>query len=70
MIQLVEEDEIAERKPYKFSDRVMAKMIRRKKEKEQKRRNMAQVIVRIDTLDEIVSEDVMYAHNLGNVLKA
>lgn len=69
MIQLVGEDELAERKPYKFSDKVMAKMIRRKKNKEQKRKNMAQVIVRIDTLDEIIPEDIMYGNSLNSALK-
>ncbi len=70
MLQLIGEDELAERKPYKFSDKVREKMMKRKKDKEQKRKNMANVIVKIDSLDEIVGEDVVYMHNMGNVLKS
>lgn len=68
MIQLVEEDEIAERKQYRFSDKVVAKMARRRREKEEKKKNMARIIVKIDTLDEIIPEDVIHGSNLRNIL--
>lgn len=69
MLQVVDEGEIAERKPYKFSEKVAERIRKRRKEKEQKRRNMAQIIVRIDALDEIVPEDILYGTNLRSVLE-
>jgi hypothetical protein len=70
MIQLIGKDEIAERKQYRFSDKVVAKMIRRRREKEEKKKNMARIIVKIDTLDEIIPEDVIYGSNLISALNA
>lgn len=69
MLQVVDKNEIAERKPYKFSEKVSAKIRQRRKEREQNRKNMAQIIVRIDTLDEIVPGDIIYGNNLCNTLK-
>lgn len=69
MLQIVGKDEIAERRPYRFSEKVAEKIRKRKKEKELKRKNMAHVIVRINTLDEIIPEDIICGSRLGNVLK-
>ena len=38
--------------------------LKRRKEKELKRKNMAHVIVRIDTLDEIIPEDIICGNRL------
>jgi len=67
MLKVVGEDEIAERKPYKFSEKVAEKIRKRRKEREQKRKNMAQIIVRIDTLDEILPEDTICGNNLRSI---
>lgn len=69
MIEIVGKDEIAERKPYKFSSKVAAKILQRKKEKEQKRKNMARIIAKIDALDEIIPDD-SHKNNLMRVAKA
>lgn len=69
MLQVIDEDEIAKRKPYRFSEKVAEKIRKRRKDKEQKRKNMAQIIVRIDTLDEIIPEDIIYGSSLSNALK-
>ena len=69
MLQIVGKDEIAERRPYRFSDKVAEKIRKRRKEKELKRKNMAHVIVRIDTLDEIIPEDIICGSSFGNILK-
>ena len=65
MLQIVDKDEIAERRPYRFSEKVAEKIRKRKKEKELKRKNMAHVIVRINTLDEIIPEDIICGNRLG-----
>lgn len=63
MIQLVEKNEIAKRKQYKFSDKTKTKMIRKRKKKEIDKMNMVKIITKIDTLDEIVSEDIVCKNN-------
>jgi len=60
MLQIIGKDEIAKRKPYKFSERVAEKIRRRRKERELKMKNRARIIAKIDALDEIISEDVTY----------
>lgn len=50
MMQIVDENEVAERKPYKFSYEAIKKMTRRKKEREIKRIRMANSIAKINSL--------------------
>ncbi len=67
MLQVVDKDEIAKRKPYKFSEKMAEKIRQRRKEREQKRKSMAQIITRVDTLDEIIPEDIICG--MGNIMK-
>lgn len=68
MLQIIDKTEIAERKPYKYSEKVSAKMRKEKKIKEMKRKNMARNITRIDTLTEVVSIDGIDGIFSDNVL--
>ena len=67
MIQLVDESEVAERKPYKFSEKVSEKMRKERKQKELKRKKMANSIVRINTFTEVIPDELDMLH--GNILK-
>lgn len=69
MLQVVDKDEIAQRKPYKYSEKVSAKMRKEKKVREMKRKSMARNITKIDTLTEIVEsiDDVFSANILTNI---
>ena len=67
MLQIVDKTEIAERKPYKYSEKVSERMRKEKKVREMKRKNMARNITRIDTLTEIVdSIDGVFSGNVLN----
>jgi hypothetical protein len=50
MIQIVEEDEVAKRKPYKFSYEATKKMELRKQERETKKIKIATGIFKINSL--------------------
>lgn len=54
MIQIVNENEVAERKPYRFSYDTIIKMTMRKKEKEIRKIKMANSIVKINSLVEAI----------------
>ena len=74
MLQIIDKTEIAERKPYKYSEKVSTKMRKEKKVREMKRKNMARNITRIDTLTEIISDmdgiDGVFSRNvLNNILE-
>ncbi len=74
MLQVIDKTEIAERKPYKYSEKVSERMRRERKVKEMKRKNMARNITRIDTLTEIVgdmtNDDGIFSGNvLNGILK-
>lgn len=69
MIQLINENEIAERKPYKFSAKVLDRIRRNRESRERKRREMAQSIVRINDLTEIVPGEIIYGRVLGNTIE-
>lgn len=56
MLQIVDKDEIAERKPYRYSEKVSAKIRKEKKAKEMKRKNMAYNVTKIDSLTEIIGD--------------
>lgn len=71
MLQIIDKSEIAERKPYKYSEKVSERMRREKKIRDMKRKNMARNITRIDTLTEMVSDvdiDDMFRGNILNSL--
>lgn len=69
MLQIIDKTEIAERKPYRYSEKVSERMRREKKVKEMKRKNMARNITRIDTLTEVVeSIDGVFSGNVLNNL--
>lgn len=68
MMRLIDETEVAARKPYKFSEKVSEKMRKERKQKELKRKKMAQSIIRINTFTEILSEDVDNMLH-GNILR-
>lgn len=57
MIRLIEKNEIAKRKHYKYSDRVLEKIRRAKQSKEKRRKNMARTIIKINALAEILEDD-------------
>lgn len=59
MLQVIDKTEIADRKPYKYSDKVSERMRKEKKVKEMKRKNMARNVTRIDTLTEIVGDMII-----------
>lgn len=54
MLQIIDKSEIAERKPYRYSDKVSAKMRKERKAREMKRKNMARCVTRIDAITEMV----------------
>lgn len=54
MLQIVDEKEVAERKPYKFSYEAMKKMAKRKKEREIKKIKIASSIFKINSLVEAI----------------
>ena len=72
MLQVIDKTEIAERKPYKYSEKVSERMRKEKKVREMKRKNMARNITRIDTLTEIVgdmiNDDGIFRGNVLNSL--
>ena len=68
MMQLIDETEVATRKPYKFSEKVSEKMRKERKQKELKRKKMAQSVIRINAFTEILSEDVDNMLH-GNILR-
>lgn len=65
MIEIVSEEDIAERKPYRFSDKVLARMAKERKEKERKKKEMALSITKIDGLTEIIPEEIVYRNALS-----
>lgn len=71
MLQIVDKTDIAERRPYRYSEKVSARMRKEKKVKEMKRKNMACNITKIDTLTEIV-EDMANDNGIlsGNILNS
>jgi hypothetical protein len=68
MLQVIDKTEIAERKPYKYSEKVSERMRKEKKVREMKRKKMARNITRIDTLTEIISDIEIDGIFRGNVL--
>ena len=68
MLQVIDKTEIAERKPYKYSEKVSERMRKEKKVREMKRKKMARNITRIDTLTEIISDIEIDGIFSGNVL--
>lgn len=52
MLQIVDKDEVAGRKPYRFGYEAIIKMATRKKEKEIKKMKIANNIVKINSLVE------------------
>jgi hypothetical protein len=72
MLQIVDKSEIAARKPYRYSSKVLERMRKAKKAKERKKQNMARKIIRIDTLTEIIEEndptDKIFGVNILNNL--
>ncbi len=56
MLQIIDKSEIADRKPYRYSEKVSAKMRKERKAREMKRKNMARYIIRIDALTEVVED--------------
>jgi hypothetical protein len=58
MLQVIDKVDIAERKPYKYSEKVSARMRKERKVKELKRKNMARNITKIDTLTEITDIEI------------
>lgn len=52
MLQIVDKDEVAERKPYKFGYEAVTKMLLRKKQKQIKKMKIANSIVKINSLVE------------------
>lgn len=70
MLQVIDKTEIAERKPYKYSEKVSERMRKEKKIREMKRKNMARNITRIDTLTEIVNDIEIDGIFRGNILNS
>lgn len=72
MLQVIDKTEIAERKPYKYSEKVSERMRKEKKAKEMKRKSMARNITRIDTLTEMIgdmiNDDGIFSGNVLNSL--
>ena len=68
MLQIIDKAEIAERKPYKYSEKVSAKIRKEKKVREMKRKNMARNITKIDNLTEIVGDMEIDEIFGGNIL--
>lgn len=72
MLQVIDKTDIAERKPYKYSEKVSERMRKERKVREMKRKNMARNITRIDTLTEIVgdmiNDDGIFRGNILNSL--
>jgi hypothetical protein len=54
MLQIVDKDEVAERKPYKFGYEAVIKMLNRKKQKQIKKMKIANSIVKINSLVEAI----------------
>jgi len=54
MLQIVDKDEVAERKPYKFGYEAVTKMLMRKKQKQIKKMKIANSIVKINSLVEAI----------------
>ena len=71
MLQIIDKTETAERKPYRYSDKVSERMRREKKAREMKRKNMARNITRIDNLTEIIEgiDGVFNGNVLNNILE-
>lgn len=57
MIRIIEKNEIAKRKPYRYSDRVLEKIRRARQSKEKRRKNMARTIIKINALASILEDD-------------
>lgn len=70
MLQVIDKTEIAERKPYKYSEKVSERMRKEKKIREMKRKNMARNITRIDTLTEIANDIEIDGIFRGNILNS
>lgn len=70
MLQVIDKTEIAERKPYKYSEKVSERMRKEKKVREMKRKNMARNITRIDTLTEIANDIEIDGIFRGNILNS
>jgi hypothetical protein len=68
MLQVIDKTDIAERKPYKYSEKVSARMRKERKVREMKRKNMARNITKIDTLTEITDNIETDGIFSGNVL--
>lgn len=70
MLQVIDKTEIAERKQYKYSEKVSERIRKDKKIREMKRKNMARNITRIDTLTELVgdmiNDDGIFSGNILN----
>jgi hypothetical protein len=56
MLQIIEKNELAKRKRYRFSSNTIEKRNRKKKEKHMQKRRMAATIIKIDDLKEIISD--------------
>ena len=54
MIQIVDKEEVAKRKPYRFSYEAIKKMARRKKEREIKKIKIATSIEKLNSLVEAI----------------
>ena len=54
MLKIIEKDEVAERKPYRFSYEAIKKMAMRKKEREIKKMKIATSTVKINSLVEAI----------------
>lgn len=54
MLQIVDEDEVAERKPYRFGYDAIMKMTMRKKQREIKKMKIANSNVKINSLVEAI----------------
>jgi len=54
MLQIVDEKEVAERKPYKFSYEAITKMAKRKEERETKKIKIAYSTYKINSLVEAI----------------
>ena len=70
MLQVIDKAEIADRKPYKYSEKVSERMRKEKKVREMKRKNMARNITRIDTLTEIANDIEIDGIFRGNILNS
>jgi hypothetical protein len=68
MLQVIDKTDIAERKPYKYSEKVSTRMRKERKIREMKRKNMARNITKIDTLTEITDNIEFDGMFSGNVL--